>query len=150
MALNERECFTEKPEPRTTRYQCPRCNRTNEYQVRWMRRTRKTQPPRGGDERDRALFAKLRDHLVRMDDDVTCKTCGKKFEIPSHQALMFVDQLDGLPKEDLEDIEAARAADQAPATPSAASGPDAEPPSPLMPDGRPLPKRFQRPSTGWK
>ena len=62
------------------------------------------------DERDRAKFAKLRDHLLRLDDEVTCKTCGKKFEIPSQHSLLFVDQLAGLPNdEELEaEIRAAR------------------------------------------
>jgi hypothetical protein len=27
-----------------------------------------------------------------MDDDVTCKTCGKRFEIPSHQSMVFLDE----------------------------------------------------------
>ena len=31
-----------------------------------------------------------RGYLIRMDDDVTCKTCGKRFEIPSHQSMVFV------------------------------------------------------------
>jgi hypothetical protein len=48
-------------------------------------------PPRA-DERDRALYAKLRDYLVRVDDDVTCKTCQKRFEIPSHQTMVFLDE----------------------------------------------------------
>jgi hypothetical protein len=52
---------------------------------------RKTLPPRA-DERDRALYAKLRDYLVRVDDDVTCKTCQKRFEIPSHQTMVFLDE----------------------------------------------------------
>jgi len=30
----------------------------------------------GADEGDRAKFAKLRDYLLRLDDEVTCKTCG--------------------------------------------------------------------------
>jgi hypothetical protein len=30
-----------------------------------------------------------------MDDDVTCKTCQKRFEIPSHQSMVFVDSLSG-------------------------------------------------------
>ena len=60
--------------------------------VRWMRRTRKKSLPPGADARDRALYAKLRDYLIRMDDDVTCKTCGKRFEIPSHQSMVFVDE----------------------------------------------------------
>ena len=27
-----------------------------------------------------------------MDDDVTCKTCQKRFEIPSHQTMVFLDE----------------------------------------------------------
>ncbi len=144
MALNERECFTEKPESRPATFQCPRCHRTNEYQVRWMRRTRKPQPPRGVDDRERAMFAKLKDHLVRVDDDVVCKACGKKFEIPSHRALVFLEELEGLPR----DEEAVDDPQPDSATPPAAPGPES--PQPKMPDGRPLPKRFQRGSSGWK
>jgi hypothetical protein len=68
-----------------------------------MRRTRKARIPPGADERDRALFEKVKDHLIRVDDEVTCKTCGKRFEIPSHQALIFLEQLEGLPTEDYDE-----------------------------------------------
>ncbi len=61
---------------------------------------RRTALPPGADEADRAKLAKLRDYLLRLDDEVTCKTCGKKFEIPSQHSLMFVDQLAGLPNDD--------------------------------------------------
>jgi DNA-directed RNA polymerase subunit RPC12/RpoP len=98
--VDERLFFTEKPEQRPARYQCPRCRRTNEYMVRWLRRTKKSQIPPGADQRDRALFTKVKDHLVRVDDDVTCKTCGKRFEIPSHRALVFLEELEGLPKDE--------------------------------------------------
>ena len=57
-----------------------------------MRRMKKKSLPPGADARDRALYAKLRDYLIRMDDDVTCKTCGKRFEIPSHQSMVFLDE----------------------------------------------------------
>ena len=56
-----------------------------------MRRTKKPQLPPRADARDRALYAKLRDYMIRMDDDVTCKSCSKRFEIPSHQSMVFVD-----------------------------------------------------------
>jgi hypothetical protein len=69
-----------------------------------LRRTKKTQLPPGANERDRALFAKSKDHLIRVDDDVTCKACGKRFEIPSHRALIFLEELEGLPQ-DVEDEE---------------------------------------------
>lgn len=97
--MDERQFFTETPEQRPARYQCPRCRRTHDYSIQWIRRTRKPQPPPGADARVRALFEKVRNHLVRVDDDVTCKTCGKRFEIPSHRALIFLEELQGLPKD---------------------------------------------------
>lgn len=45
----------------------------------------------GADERDRALFVKLKDYMIRVDDSVTCKTCGRKFDIPSQHSLVFLD-----------------------------------------------------------
>ena len=98
--VDERQFFTEKPELRPARFQCPRCRRTNEYSVRWLRRTKKAQIPPGANERDRALFAKVKDHLIRVDDDLVCKTCHKRFEIPSHRALISLEELEGLPQDD--------------------------------------------------
>jgi hypothetical protein len=135
MALDERAFFTEKPETRQGRYQCPKCRRTADYSIRWVRRSKKAGLPPGADDADRARFAKLRDYLLRLDDEVNCKTCGKKFEIPSQHSLMFTDQLAGLPNDD--DLEREIAA---------ASG---EPEAPR--EEKPaLPARFTRKSTGWK
>jgi hypothetical protein len=55
-------------------------------------RTRKDRIPPGADERDRAMYAKLRDYMIRVDDSVTCKTCGKKFDIPSQHSMVFIDK----------------------------------------------------------
>ena len=135
MALDERAFFSEKSEMRSGKYQCPRCRRTNEYSIRWVRRAKKDRLPAGADDQDRAKFAKLRDYLLRVDDEVTCKTCGKKFEIPSQHSLMFVDQVAGLPNDEELEREIAEAAGE-PAEP-AAKKPE-------------LPARFTRRSTGWK
>jgi DNA-directed RNA polymerase subunit RPC12/RpoP len=135
VALDERAFFTDKPEQRPGRYTCPRCRRENDYGVRWVRRVKKDRVPASADEADRKRFAKLRDHLLRLDDEVVCKTCGKKFEIPSHHSLLFVDQLEGLPKDDELEAEIAAAAGESPAVPAAKG---------------PLPARFTRPSRGWK
>src|SRR5918998_6960568 len=97
MAIDERAFFSEKQETRQGSFQCPKCRRTADYPVRWVRRIKKDRPPAGADDADRAKFAKLRDYLLRLDDEVTCKTCGKKFEIPSQHSLMFADQFAGLP-----------------------------------------------------
>lgn len=144
MAFDEKAFFTERPESRPAKYPCPRCKRTNEYTIRWMRRTKKDRPPQGADERDRAKYAKLRDHLLRLDDEVTCKTCGKKFEIPSLHSLLFVDQLEGLPK-DVEDEDTGD-----PSTSLGASG-EAEVQKPLDAAAKAkLPARFTRPTRGWR
>jgi len=135
MAFDERAFFTDKPETRPGRYQCPKCRRTGDYSIRWVRRLKKDKLPAGADERDRAKFAKLRNYLLRLDDEVTCKACGKKFEIPSQQSLLFVDQLAGLPNEEELEREIA-----------AASGePEREPSTKPA-----LPPRFTRKSSGWK
>src|SRR5437660_10565985 len=135
MPLDERAFFTDKPETRQGRYQCPKCRRTNEYSIRWVRRSKKDRLPGGADEADRAKFAKLRDYLLRLDDEVSCKTCGKKFEIPSQHSLLFVDQLEGLPNDEELEREI-----------SVASG-ESETGTPHKPA---LPPRFTRKSTGWK
>jgi transcription elongation factor Elf1 len=135
VAFDERAFFSEKPETRTSRFQCPRCRRTGDYSIRWVRRAKKDRLPPGADEADRARFAKLRDYLLRVDDEVVCKACGKKFEIPSQHSLMFTDQLDGLP--DADELEREIAAASA----------EPERPAEAKPE---LPSRFTRKSGGWK
>lgn len=141
MPLDERAFFTEKPETRSGRYQCPKCRRSAEYSVRWVRRTKKDRLPPGATDEDRAKFAKLRAYLLRVEDDVTCRSCGKKFEIPSQQSLLFLDQLTGLPNEEELEREIAAASNE-----PASSGEE----RPAGEKKPPLPARFTRTSTGWK
>jgi hypothetical protein len=139
MAFDERAFFSEKPETRPAQYQCPKCRRTGDFQIRWVRRAKKDRPPPGADEVDREKFAKLRSYLLRVDDEVTCKACGKRFEIPSQHSLMFVDQLGGLPDADALEREIAAAAGE----------PEPEP-EPEPEAKATLPPRFTRRSGGWK
>lgn len=90
MALEERAFFSESPETRPAALTCPRCGHRAEYGIRWVRRTKKPRLPPGADERDRALYAKLRDYLVRVDDVVSCLRCRRRFDIPSHQSVVFL------------------------------------------------------------
>ena len=92
MALDERDFFNNRNETRNDTLACPRCKRANTYQMRWVIRTRKDRIPPSADARDRALFAKLRDYMIRIDDVVTCKTCGKKFDIPSQHSMVFIER----------------------------------------------------------
>ena len=88
--MDERDFFTERPQQLPAQYTCPRCKRRNEYQVRWMRRTKKDRLPPGADARDRALYAKLKDYLIRADDFATCAKCQRRIEIPTHQSISFL------------------------------------------------------------
>ena len=90
--MDERDFFNNRNETRTDKLNCPRCKRINDYQMRWVVRTKKDRIPPGADERDRALYAKLRDYMIRVDDAVTCKTCGKKFDIPSQHSMVFIEK----------------------------------------------------------
>ena len=142
MALDERSFFSDRPETRSSSLTCNRCRRTNDYNIRWVRRVKKDRLPPGADERDRAKFAKLRDHLIRVDDEVVCKTCGKKIEIPSLHSLLFVDQLEGLPRDVEEETgESAAAPEQGPAQ----AGPHGR----REPDRR-GPRRMTTPPRGWR
>jgi hypothetical protein len=53
---------------------CSRRCRANDYQMRCAVQARKALPRRRTGECDRALVAKLRDRMVRVDDGVTCET----------------------------------------------------------------------------
>ena len=161
MALDERSFFSDRNENRPERLMCTKCRRTNEYSVRWVRRTKKDRLPPGADERDRAKFAKLRDHLIRVDDEVACKTCGRKFEIPSMHSLLFLDQLEGLPRDVEEDEDPPQTADpprvsaSSPADNVASRGateseaPNGDAAGNKMPDRR-GPRRSSGPSRGWR
>ena len=95
--MDERDFFNSRNETRTDKLSCPRCKRVNDYQMRWVVRVKKDRIPPGADERDRALYAKLRDYMIRVDDAVTCKTCGKKFDIPSQHSMVFIEKGAGVP-----------------------------------------------------
>ena len=88
--MNERDFFNEKPETKRATYSCPHCRERAEYDVRWLRRTKKPDVPRGANEQDRARFAKSRDYMVRIDDMLACRNCRKRFEIPNSQSVVFI------------------------------------------------------------
>jgi len=90
--MNERDFFNEKEEVKKATYSCPHCRERAEYDVRWLTRTKKPQPPRGANEMDRARFQKSRDYMVRIDDMLACRNvrCRRRFEIPSSQSVVFI------------------------------------------------------------
>jgi hypothetical protein len=90
--MQERDIFEERQETKKASFSCPFCRERNEYDVRWIKRTKKRQPPRQLSEQDRARFEKSRDYMVRVDDQLMCQNmrCRKRFEIPSSQTVVFI------------------------------------------------------------
>ena len=88
--MNEKDFFDERMESKRANFSCPHCRERGEYEVRWLRRTKKQQPPRGMGEQDRARFQKSRDYMVRVDDMLVCSRCRKRFDIPSSQSVVFI------------------------------------------------------------
>lgn len=90
--IQERDIFNETPETKKAYFSCPHCRQQGEYDVRWIKRTKKKQMPSGANEQDRTRFAKSRDYMVRVDDMLMCKNlrCRKRFEIPNSQSVVFI------------------------------------------------------------
>lgn len=90
--MHERDIFDEKHETKTATFSCPHCRERADYDVRWIKRTKKKQPPRGMNEQQRAQIAKSRDYMVRVDDMLMCRNmrCRRRFEIPSAQSVVFI------------------------------------------------------------
>jgi hypothetical protein len=36
------------------------------------------------------MYSKLRNYMIRVDDAVTCQSCGKKFDVPSQHSMVFL------------------------------------------------------------
>ena len=90
--MHERDIFDERQEVKQASFSCPFCRERNEYDVRWIKRTKKKNPSGRMSEQDRARFANSRDYMVRVDDQLMCKNmkCRKRFEIPSSQSVVFI------------------------------------------------------------
>jgi hypothetical protein len=90
--MHERDIFDERQEMKKATFTCPFCRERNEYDVRWIKRTKKKSPPGRLSEQDRARFNNSRDYMVRVDDQLMCKNmrCRKRFEIPSSQTVVFI------------------------------------------------------------
>lgn len=90
--MDERAFYTESPTSKPARLSCPYCRTTESYDLRWLLRRKKPKMPPGGDERDRAKFAKAASYMVLMDDKVSCKNvrCRRPFEISGVKTTAFV------------------------------------------------------------
>ncbi|MDT7541508.1 MAG: hypothetical protein QOE33_1412 [Acidobacteriota bacterium] len=88
--MNERDFFNEQQESKRASFVCPSCRARSDYEVRWLRRTKKRELPRGASEQDRHNFQRARDYMVRVDDVLSCNVCRKRFDIPNSQSVVFI------------------------------------------------------------
>jgi len=89
--MDERDFFTEKSETRSQTLQCSSCRQSGEYQIRWIRRTKKQGLPPRANEEDRARFKAARDYMIRVDDLVRCSNprCGRRIEITTKSVVLL-------------------------------------------------------------
>ena len=87
----ERDIFDERQEVKKASFSCPHCRERADYDVRWLKRTKKKNV-NTRNEQDRAQFQKSRDYMVRVDDMLMCSNirCRKRFEIPTSQSIVFI------------------------------------------------------------
>ncbi len=88
--MNERDFFDERQEAKRANFSCPHCRERGDYEVRWLRRTKKRDLPRGASQTDRQHYDRARDHMVRVDDMIACAHCRKRFDIPNSQSVVFI------------------------------------------------------------
>jgi hypothetical protein len=99
--VDERAYYNESQATKPARLQCPFCKTTESYDLRWMVRKKKDRLPPGGDERDRAKFAKAQGYMVLLDDKAACKNirCRKRFDISGVKTMAYITSDAGLPRE---------------------------------------------------
>jgi len=90
--MDERQYFIESNTTRPANLYCPFCRTSGAYELRYLLRKKRDRLPAGGDERDRAKFAKSQSYLVLLDDKVRCGNarCRKTFEISGLKTMSFL------------------------------------------------------------
>lgn len=90
--MDERAFFTESQTTKPAQLNCPFCRTSDSYELRWLVRKKKDRMPGGGDERDRAKFAKSQSYMLLLDDKAACKNlrCRKRFDISGIKTTAFL------------------------------------------------------------
>ena len=90
--MDERAFYNESQTTKPITLNCPSCRTSDTYDLRWIVRKKKDRMPPGGDERDRAKFAKSQSYMVLVDDKAECKNprCRKRFEVSGVKTTAFI------------------------------------------------------------
>jgi hypothetical protein len=91
--MDEKAFYTESRARKPAQLNCPFCRTVDSYDLEWVVRRKKDRMPGGGDERDRAKFAKAQSYMVLMDNQANCKNmrCRKRFDISGIKTMAFID-----------------------------------------------------------
>ena len=91
--MDERAYFNESQTTKQAQLNCPFCRTSDTYDIRWLVRKKKDRIP-GGDERDRAKFAKFQSYMVLLDDKAACKNmrCRKRFDISGIKTTAYLSE----------------------------------------------------------
>jgi hypothetical protein len=92
--MDERAFFNETQTTKPALLNCPFCRTSDTYDLRWLVRRKKDRMPGGGDERDRARFAKAQSYMLLLDDKAACKNmrCRKRFDISGVKTVAFLSE----------------------------------------------------------
>ena len=92
--MDERAFFNESQTTKPAQLNCPFCRTSDSYEIRWLVRKKKDRMPGGGDERDRAKFAKAQSYMLLLDDKAACKNmrCRKRFDISGIKTVAFLSE----------------------------------------------------------
>lgn len=90
--MDEKAYYNESKTVKPIVLNCPSCRTQDTYDLNWVVRTKKDRLPPGGDERDRAKFAKAQSYMVLMDNQAVCRNprCRKRFDISGVKTMAFI------------------------------------------------------------
>ena len=90
--MRETDYYQESETTKSVRLNCPHCRQVAEYGLRWVVRKKRQKLPPGGDERDRARFAKAQSYMVLKDDKAACRNmrCRRRFDISGIKTMAFL------------------------------------------------------------
>ena len=90
--MDEKAYYSESRVTKPALLNCPSCRTQETYDLNYILRTKKDRLPGGGDERDRAKFAKAQSYMLLVDLQTMCKNprCRKRFDISGVKTVAFV------------------------------------------------------------
>ncbi len=90
--MDEKAYYTETKALKPATLNCPSCRTQETYELNYIVRTKKDRLPGGGDERDRAKFAKAQSYMLLMDTQTMCKNprCRKRFDISGVKTISYI------------------------------------------------------------